>query len=544
MPSSELCWQSAGTLGSLIRRREVSPVEVVQAHLDRIAVTNDTLQAFLHVCAETALAEAREAESEITAGNYRGPLHGLPVAYKDIFHVRGLPTTGHSRVMSDFVAKHDSAVAHRLHRAGAVTLGKLNTTEFASGGMEVSGFARNPWDTDRSPGNSSSGAGAALAAGMTPLALGSDTGGSTRIPASFCGVLGLKPTAGRISRAGMLPVNSEMDCVGPMARTAADIALLLQVLAGPDPKDPGAADMPVPDYAAALGDDLAGLRLGVPRTYFFDQVDPEIEAAVRAALKVLQGLGATVHPVDLPNAEYAYAAHWCITYSETYPRWRDMFFTRRQDFGNVYVRKIATWAFLTGEELVTGWRLRQIVREELGSVLGQVDLLVTPTTPMVAPRADDFVGTHQDTSRLNRMASVAGLPALAVPCGFTADCLPISMQLIGRSWDEPRLLRVAHAYEQAAGLHTHRRPPLQPGNGRPAGSRPEIAVGATACAAPATVTTNTDWVRAYADLTGLTFLTAEDFAPMAAQLAPIKSQLARARTFLSGLDEIRRKADE
>jgi len=535
MPPSELCWESAAKLGSLIRHREVSPVEVVQAHLDNIDANNNVLKAFLHVCAETALIEARVAEAEIAGGNYRGPLHGLPLALKDIFHVKGLPTTAHSRVMAHFLADRDSAVAGRLRHAGAIILGKLNTTEFASGGMEVWGFARNPWNTDYSPGNSSSGPGAALAAGMTPLALGSDTGGSVRIPASFCGVLGLKPTLGRISCAGMLPVNSRMDCVGPMARSAADIAILLQALAGSDASDPGSADVTVPDYTAALSDDLRGLRIGVPSSYFFDRVDPEVEIAVRGAISVLKRLGATVCAVDLPNAKYGYAAHWCITYSETYPRWRDMFIARRRDFGDVYVRKIATWALLTSEEVVTGWRLARIVSDELTSVLGRVDLLITPATPMVAPRLDDFVGTHQDTSRMNRIASVAGLPALAVPCGFSAAGLPIGMQLMGRPWDEPKLLRVAHAYEQATQPQTRRRPLLcSHDEGTVAESREVIGNADASSADP-----DADWVRAYAELTGLTFLTPADFAPMAAQLAPIKRQLAQARSILSNLDEAR-----
>jgi aspartyl-tRNA(Asn)/glutamyl-tRNA(Gln) amidotransferase subunit A len=321
-----------------------------------------------------------------------------------------------------------------------------------------------------------------------------------------------------------------------MARSAEDIALLLQVLAGADPEDPGAADMPVPDYRATLSGDLTGLRVGVPNNYFFDQIDPDINAAVHAGIDVLQGLGARIYAVDLPLAEYAYAVHWCLSYSEIYPHWRNRFIERRHDFGDIYLRKIATWAFLTGEEVVIGWRLREIVRKELCSLLENVDMLVTPATPIVPPRVDDFVGTHQDTSRLTRIANVAGLPALTVPCGFTPAGLPIGMQLMGRAWSEADLLRVAHAYAQVAGASVPRRPPLQPGPPhKTANSSQEIRDGNSALAVSPSASTVALWMRAYAESMGLTFLRADDFMPMAAQLAPIKSLLANARSRLPAL---------
>src|SRR5262249_22038899 len=300
MPDTDLCFLNVTELAPLVRAHKISPVEIVQALLSRIDTLNDTLLAYLHVSAAQAMATAQAAEIEIGSGGYRGPLHGIPVAYKDIYDVQGLPTTAGSKIMAGYVASEDCTVAGRLRRAGAICLGKLNTIEFASGSMEVFGIARNPWNTTMFPGGSSSGSGTALAAHMVPLATGSDTGGSIRNPASFCGIVGLKPTYGRISRAGIVPLSWSLDHAGPMARTVADTALMLQAMAGPDRHDPSASVQPVPDYCAALRGDLQGMRLGVPRAYYFEHPDPEVVAAVRIAIATMQQLGATVREVDLP----------------------------------------------------------------------------------------------------------------------------------------------------------------------------------------------------------------------------------------------------
>src|SRR6266545_5248842 len=270
MTNTDLCFLNVTELAPLVRARKISPVEIVQALLSRIDTLNGDLIAYLHVSAEQAIAAAHAAEIEIGSGGYRGPLHGIPVAYKDIYDVQGLPTTAASKVMAGYVAPEDSTVAARLRRAGAICLGKLNTHEFASGSMEVFGTARNPWNTAMVPGGSSSGSGTALAAHLVTGATGSDTGGPVRNPASYSGLDGLKPTYGRISRAGIIPLSWSLDHAGPMARTVTDTAMLLQVIAGPDSRDASAATQPVPDYQSALRPDLQGLHIGVPRTYFFD----------------------------------------------------------------------------------------------------------------------------------------------------------------------------------------------------------------------------------------------------------------------------------
>src|SRR6266851_1101184 len=294
MPHTDLCFLNVTELAPLIQARKISPVDIVQALLSRLEALNADLLAYLHVSAAPAMAAAQAAEIEIGSGGYRGPLHGIPVAYKDIYDVQGLPTTAGSKIMAGYVAPEDCTVAARLRHAGAICLGKLNTIEFASGSMEVFGIARNPWNTAMFPGGSSSGSGTALAAHLIPLATGSDTGGSIRNPASFCGIVGLKPTYGRISRAGIIPLSWSLDHAGPMARTVADTALMLQAMAGPDHRDPSAALQPVPDYHAALKGDLRGLRLGVPSTFYFEYADPDVVTAVRTAIETMQQLGATV----------------------------------------------------------------------------------------------------------------------------------------------------------------------------------------------------------------------------------------------------------
>ncbi|MBM3226071.1 MAG: Asp-tRNA(Asn)/Glu-tRNA(Gln) amidotransferase GatCAB subunit A, partial [Candidatus Tectomicrobia bacterium] len=315
MSTTDPCLMNVTTLAPLLRARKISPVEIVQALLTRIDAYNDELLAYLHVSAASAMAAAHAAEIEIGSGSYRGPLHGIPVAYKDIYDVQGLPTTAASKIMTGYTAPADSTVAARLRQAGAICLGKLNTIEFASGSMEVFGNARNPWNTAMFPGGSSSGSGTALAAHLVPLATGSDTGGSIRNPASFCGIVGLKPTYGRVSRAGVIPLSWSLDHAGPMARTVADTALMLQAMAGPDPRDPSAALRPVPDYAAALTGEMHGVRLGVPRTFYFDHADPEVVQAVQVAVETMQKLGATVYEIDLPHSCYGSAASWSIAYS-------------------------------------------------------------------------------------------------------------------------------------------------------------------------------------------------------------------------------------
>lgn len=516
----DLCWLNITELAPLLRKGTVSPVDVVTALLERIEAYNDNLRAYLYIDHDGALAAARAAAIEIAAGGYRSPLHGIPVAYKDIYDVQGLPTTAASKVMAGYVAEEDCTVAARFRQAGAICLGKLNTMEFASGSMEVFGAARNPWNTELTPGGSSAGSGTALAAHLIPGATGSDTGGSIRNPASFCGLVGLKPTYGRISRAGIIPLSWSLDHAGPLARTVADVAMLLQAMAGADRRDASAAAMPVPDYGARLDGDLQGIRLGVPRTYFFDDGDPEVIAAVRTAIEAMRQLGASVREIDLPRARYGPAASWAIAYSEAFAYHRANFFARPRDYTPAFLHKITGAACLTADELVTARQVRQAVTDEFVAALHGVDVIVTPTTSYPAYPIGK-ASPQADMRSLTRPVSLTGLPALAVPCGFTGTGSPISMQVIGRAWEESTLLRVGHAYEQAARWY-QRRPPITPGPLPPS----------AAIAAPEPSEINTTWVLHWAKLTGLSFITEADAPPIAASIGPVKALLALAREHL------------
>jgi aspartyl-tRNA(Asn)/glutamyl-tRNA(Gln) amidotransferase subunit A len=520
MSSAELCLLSITDLAARIRTRQVSPVEVVEALHERIGAHNDTLIAYLHVDRDHALAAARAAELEIGAGGYRGPLHGVPVAYKDIYDVQGLPTTAGSKIMAGYIASEDSTAAARLRQAGAICMGKLNTLEFASGSMEVFGTARNPWHTDMTPGGSSSGSGAALAACLVHGATGSDTGGSIRGPASFCGIVGIKPTYGRVSRAGVIPLSWSLDHAGPMARTVADTAILLRAMAGADRRDTSAALQPVPDYTAELNGKIRGLRIGVPKTFFFELIDPEVESAVRQAIALLASLGAVVQDVDLPHATYGSSASWTIAYTESFAFHRENFFQRPQDYTSAFLHKITGAACLTAEERLTAQRLRQVITHEFLDALQDVDVIVTPTSAFPAHRIGG-TSAQSETRSLTRPVSLTGLPALALPCGFTEAGLPVSMQVVGRAWAEPTLFRLGHAYEQAAGW-VQRRAPLT-AQGEPPQPTPQPSEPAAVDAA---------WVLDYARLTGLDFVTEADAAPVAASVGPHKTQLAAARRLI------------
>jgi aspartyl-tRNA(Asn)/glutamyl-tRNA(Gln) amidotransferase subunit A len=518
---SQLCFLSAAELAPLIRHRTVSPVDIVKAHLERIEALNDSLRAYLYIAAEQALAAARAAEIDIMAGGYRGPLHGIPVAYKDIYDVAGMPTTAASKVMAGYLAKEDCTVAARLRRAGAICVGKLNTHEFASGSMEVFGTARNPWNTALVPGGSSSGSGTALAAHLVTGATGSDTGGSVRNPASFCGIVGLKPTYGRISRAGIIPLSWSLDHAGPMARTVMDTAMLLQVMAGSDRRDASAAAQPVPDYQAALRPDLQGLRIGVPSTYFFEDGDPEVIAAVRTAIEAMQPLGAVVRPIDLPHVCLGPAASWAIAYTESFAFHRNNFYARPRDYTPAFFHKIAGAAFLTAEERLTAQRLRQLITAEFVTALKGVDVIVVPTTAYPA-HPIGRASPQPDMHSLTRSVSLTGLPALAVPCGFTTAGLPVSLQVIGRAWEEGTVLRAGYAYEQAAGWY-QRRAPIKPGPISSPSPASPTSMGAI----------DARWVMDFAHLTGLSFVAESDAEPIAASIAPVKAMLAEARARLA-----------
>ncbi len=469
MDESDLCFLTAGQLAGLIERRAVSPVEVLAASLARIARLDGQLNCFVSVLGEGAMAAARQAEREIAAGGYRGPLHGIPIALKDIFDLEGSPTTASSRILRDHVATADSTVARKLREAGAIVVGKTNLHEFAFGVTTNNphfGPTRNPWDLRRVPGGSSGGSGAAMAASLCPVAMGTDTGGSIRIPASVCGVVGLKPTFGRVSKAGVVPLAWSLDHTGPLTRCAEDAAIVLRAIAGYDPDDPSTVDEPVPDYRQAIGRDVRGLRLGVPREHFYALVDREVEAAVRGAIAALVGLGVIVEEVSLPHIDLAASAFNLIIQSEAAAFHGPWLRTRPQDYGADIRPRLEVGSLALATDYINAQRVRAQVRTDFYRALQEVDALVTPTLPAVAALIGeeriDVNGQPHDLrptyTRCTSPINLTGLPAISVPCGLVRG-LPVGMQLIGRAFDEATLVALAHAYEVSAPWQ-QMRPPL------------------------------------------------------------------------------------
>ena len=469
---TDLHWASVADLARLIATKEISPVEVVRAHLDRIAALDAGLRCFITVTADAALDAARAAETELAAGRSLGPLHGVPFALKDLFDTAGVRTTGGSKILADRVPAEDAVVTRRLRAAGAILLGKLTMHEFAYGpeGLNVHyGTSRNPWDAtdERIPGGSSSGSGVAVAAGLVPLTLGSDTGGSIRIPASLCGITGLKPTYGRVSRAGVLPLSWSMDHAGPMTRSALDAALVLRVLAGYDPADATTSVLPVPDYAAALTGNIKGLRVGVLRASFLDASAPEVRQAVEGAVKALESLGAVVDEVSLEHMGSVAAGAMAIVASEALAYHAEWVRTRPGDYQPDVLERLRAGAFVSGVHYVRGQQARALVRAEVNQALAKRDVLLSPATPIVATRigemdavvGDGRVDVRSSLLRFTRPFNFSGHPACALPCGFTSGGLPIGLQIVGRPFDEATVLRAADAYQRATDWHT-RRPPL------------------------------------------------------------------------------------
>jgi len=462
MGSADLCDLGIADLGRRYRSHEFSPVDVATAHLARIERQDKTLNCYVTVTADRALSDARAAEAAIARGD-AGPLTGIPVAYKDLYATRGVLTTAGSALLADWVPDHDATCVTRLSRAGMVMLGKLITHEFAFG-IQFPGHrfppARNPWNLDHIPGGSSSGSGAALAAGLTVGALGSDTGGSIRGPAAFCAIVGLKPTYGRVSRAGVVTLSWTLDHTGPMTRTVEDCALMLQALAGHDAGDPASSREPVPDYTAALRSGIRGLKVGVPREYFFEGVDPEVGAAFDKAVATLTQLGAQVRDVRIPSIGVA-PAFMAIMLSEAFAYHARNLRERPELYGEVLREKLMAGALITAEEYVQAQRLRSRLREDMHDALAEVDVLATPTAPVTAPAFATVFDPDFPFARSNMAPfNMSGLPALALPCGFGANGLPISLQLAGRPFDEATVLRAGYAYEQATEWHT-RRPGLR-----------------------------------------------------------------------------------
>jgi len=459
--SDDIAYATIRELGTRYRKREISPVEVTRTLLERIEKLDPILHAFVTLTADRALEDARDAEVALRRGD-ESPLLGIPIAHKDIYLTRGIRTTGGSALFADWVPDEDSTVVRRWREAGTVMLGKLITHEFAFG-IQFPGHkfpaARNPWNLDHIPGGSSSGSGAALAAGLVTGATGSDTGGSIRGPAAFCGLAGIKPTYGRASRAGVMTLSWTLDHTGPLARTVEDCAYLLQAMAGHDPADPASSTMPVGDYLAPLRRGVAGLRIGVPRNYFFEGVDTEIQRAFEEALETLRKLGAEVHDVRIPSMQRAHS-FLLILVSEAFAYHERDLRERPELYGEVARERLLAGALVTASEYTQAQRIRAEICAETAEVMRDVDVLATPTT--LKP-ATSFTVAHDPELGFPRsnMApfNLTGLPTLALPCGFSSSGLPLSLQLAGRPFEEGTVLRVGHAYEKATAWHT-RRPPV------------------------------------------------------------------------------------
>ncbi|MDE2837806.1 MAG: amidase [Chloroflexota bacterium] len=454
MNADDLCYLSISEAAELIREKKLSPVELTQAHIDRIDRLNPQVKAYVTRTDEEALARAKTAEAEINAGRYQGPLHGIPVSFKDLYDTAGTRTTGQSRLFADRIPTEDSATVASVKQAGAVSLGKVALAEFGLGGSPTSLFEtpNNPWNLDYSPGGSSSGSGAALAAGLCMGSFGTDTGGSLRNPGHCSGIVGLKPTLGRVSRFGVIPCSWSLDTVGPMARTVSDVAVLLQAVAGHDPRDPSSADRPVPDYSEALGKGVEGLRIGVPRDYFFRTdlgADAEVVQCAEQALVVLEDLGASIQEVSVPSVADARSAQMVIMHAEAFAYHRQFLRDRAGDYGPVRFR---FWlgALYTAEDYLQASLFRRQLVREVDDVLGKVDLIVTPTMPRPAPKGGDS-SPFGTLTGLNFLApfNLTGSPAVSVPCGFTSGGLPVGLQIAGAWFDEATVLRAAHAYAQA-----------------------------------------------------------------------------------------------
>ncbi|MDT7642087.1 MAG: aspartyl-tRNA(Asn)/glutamyl-tRNA(Gln) amidotransferase subunit [Pseudonocardiales bacterium] len=437
-----------------IKAKELSPVELTASVLARIDAVEDKITAFATLTPDLATKAAERAEAEIAAGNYRGPLHGIPVGIKDLYETAGVATTSSSKVRADYIPTQDSAVVEKLFAAGSVMVGKTHTHEFAFGA--VTPTTRNPWDLDRMPGGSSGGSGAAVAAGECFLGMGSDTGGSIRIPASVCGTVGLKPTYGRVSRRGVASLSWSLDHVGPLTRTVADAALVMNAIAGYDRADPASVDVPVPDFTAQL--DVAGLTIGVPTNYYTERVDPQVASAVAAAIAVLVGQGARTREIEIPLPQYVLPTEWAIMLPEASAYHQEML----RDKADLYTEDVRLFLevgeLVLATDYIKALRARTLIQQRWRDMFADIDVLIAPTLTTPALPVDDPQVTWPDGStesatdsyvRFSAPANVTGLPALSVPCGFTGTGLPVGMQIIGKPFAEPLLLGVGQAYESA-----------------------------------------------------------------------------------------------
>jgi aspartyl-tRNA(Asn)/glutamyl-tRNA(Gln) amidotransferase subunit A len=477
MPNTDLLRMTISEIAPRIKSKEVSPVELTEAALAEAGRLQPTLNSFITILHDRAMDQAKAAEEAISRGHYAGPLHGIPMGLKDNLATAGITTTVGSKVLADHVPEEDAEVVTRCRNAGAIIIGKENLEEFAAGATSNNphyGAVHNPWGLDHIPGGSSGGGGANVAAGVTFASLGTDLGGSVRLPGTFCGVVGLKQTYGRVSQRGLMVTSFNGDHIGTMTRSVADSALVLQVLAGNDPLDPSTVPVPVPDYSAYLGKSLKGLKMGVPSNHYFDLLDSEVETAVLGSIAALEELGAEMQEVSLPMMEYIGAmrisamADSVVTH-EPYLK------AHREDYGPDVLYRTAPGQFVLGKDYSKSLKVQRLIQAEYARVMQQVDFLITPTAPVAAPRIDaKYININGEEHRVRGPGSgvisrntspmnAVGLPAITVPCGVNQAGLPIGVQFITGPFEEGLLFQVAENYERVS--------PSQ-------GLRPAVTVGA------------------------------------------------------------------
>ena len=464
MSPSDLLQLSISEISPRIKNREISPVELTEAALSAAGKLQPQLNSFITILDQQAMAQARIAESKIMNGEYLGPLHGIPIGIKDNIETQGIRTTVGSKVLGKHIPTNDAHVVTLCKNAGAVILGKENLEEFAAGVTSNNlhyGAVHNPWNLDHIPGGSSGGGGANVAARITFASLGTDLGGSVRLPGTFCGVVGLKQTFGRVSQRGLMVTSYNGDHIGPMTRSVSDSALMLQILAGHDPLDPSTVPVPVPNYSETLNQGLRGLKIGIPTNYYFDLINPEVESAVRNSVTALEELGAEIIEVSLPSMKYAAAMRITgmadgIVAHEPYIK------NQRDDYGPSVLYRALAGQFVLGRDYSKSMKVQRIIKEEHALVFQNIDLLATPTAPIPAPRIDeDKFALNGDEypvrgpgsgmiSRNTSPTNSTGLPAISIPCGLTSNGLPIGLQLIGRPFEEQLIFQAATAYERVS----------------------------------------------------------------------------------------------
>jgi aspartyl-tRNA(Asn)/glutamyl-tRNA(Gln) amidotransferase subunit A len=457
--NNELASKSIGELSPLIREKQISPVEVTEAILDRVEKYNPQVNAYIKVNADQAMESAKQAELDIMKGRYRGALHGIPMALKDIFYVKGEVATMGSKIHKDFVADYDATVVSKLKEAGVVFTGTLNMHEYAWGGTNNNphfGPCRNPWNLETIPGGSSGGSGAAVAADMTIASLGTDTGGSIRIPASFCGIVGLKPTHGRVSKYGVFPLSWSLDHIGPMTKTVTDAAIIMEVIAGYDKNDPTTIDIPTASYTDYLSEDIKGLVIGINEEYYFKDVDRGVEKWVRDGIETLKAMGVEVKTVSIPSIKHSYFSEMMTILGEASAIHHNNLKKRSQDFGEDVRLSLELGEIPSAVDYVQAQQMRRNLIHDFDQVFKSIDLLIAPTIPFTAPIIgqattminDQKTSVFDNLIRFQSPSNLTGLPSLTLPCGLSKG-MPVGMQLIGKAFREEILLKVAYAFERS-----------------------------------------------------------------------------------------------